>query len=90
MTEAQQADLLARQSGRYNRRGIGPVRDPGLMPGEVAVYRVVADHGELTTRTRLMFWVMPHATAADTLAYVDSLPDPARSRATAAGWGSGA
>ena len=47
-----------------------------LVPGEVAVYRAVADRGELTTRTRLMFWVMPQATMADTLAYVDSLPMP--------------
>jgi predicted amidohydrolase YtcJ len=30
-----------------------------LVPGEVAVYRAVADRGELTTRTRLMFWVGP-------------------------------
>ena len=76
MTEAQQADLLARQCARYNQRGIGVVRDPGLVPGDVAVYRTVADRGELTTRTRLMFWVMPQATVADTLAYVDSLPTP--------------
>ncbi len=76
VTEAQQADLLARQCRRYNRRGIGVVRDPGLVPGEVAVYQAVADRGELTTRTRLMFWVMPQATVADTLAYVDSLPEP--------------
>jgi hypothetical protein len=46
------------------------------MPGEVAVYQAVADRGELTTRTRLMFWVMPQATVADTLAYVDALPEP--------------
>ena len=76
VTEAQQADLLARQCRLYNRRGIGVVRDPGLMPGEVAVYRAVADRGELTTRTRLMFWVMPQATVADTLAYIDALPEP--------------
>ena len=76
VSETQQADLLARQCRLYNRRGIGVVRDPGLMPGEVAVYQAVADRGELTTRTRLMFWVMPQATVADTLAYVDSLPDP--------------
>jgi predicted amidohydrolase YtcJ len=74
VTEAQQADLLARQCRLYNGRGLGVVRDPGLMPGEVAVYRAVRDRGELTTRTRLMFWVMPQATAADTVAYVDSLP----------------
>ena len=41
------------------------------MPGEVAVYQAVADRGELTTRTRLMFWVRPQATVAGTLAYVD-------------------
>jgi predicted amidohydrolase YtcJ len=76
VTQAQQADLLARQCRLYNRRGIGVVRDPGLVPGEVAVYRAVADRGELTTRTRLMFWVMPQATVADTLAYIDSLPEP--------------
>ena len=76
VTQAQQADLLARQCRLYNRRGIGVVRDPGLMPGEVAVYQAVADRGELTTRTRQMFWVMPQATVADTLAYVDSLPEP--------------
>ena len=76
MTAAQQADLLARQCQLYNRRGIGVVRDPGLMPNEVAVYQAVADRGELTTRTRLMFWVMPQATVADTLAYVDALPAP--------------
>ena len=76
VTQAQQADLLARQCRLYNRRGIGVVRDPGLMPGEVAVYQAVADRGELTTRTRLMFWVMPQATVADTLAYIDSLPGP--------------
>ena len=66
VTEAQQADLLARQCALYNQRGIGVVRDPGLVPGEVAVYRAVADRGELTTRTRLMFWVLPRATVADT------------------------
>jgi predicted amidohydrolase YtcJ len=76
VTEAQQADLLARQCRLYNRRGIGVVRDPGLVPGEVPVYQAVADRGELTTRTRLMFWVLPQATVADTLAYVDSLPVP--------------
>jgi predicted amidohydrolase YtcJ len=76
VTQAQQADLLARQCQLYNRRGIGVVRDPGLVPDEVAVYQAVADRGELTTRTRLMFWVMPQATVADTLAYVDSLPAP--------------
>jgi predicted amidohydrolase YtcJ len=74
VTEAQQAGLLARQCRLYNSRGIGVVRDPGLTPDEVAVYRAVLDRGELTTRTRLMFWVMPQATAADTVAYVDSLP----------------
>ena len=76
VSEAQQAELLARQCRLYNRRGIGVVRDPGLVPGEVAVYQAAADRGELTTRTRLMFWVMPQATVADTLAYVDSLPAP--------------
>src|SRR5277367_3551098 len=76
VSEAQQAELLARQCRLYNRRGIGVVRDPGLVPGEVAVYQAVADRGELTTRTRLMFWVMPQATVADTLAYVDALPAP--------------
>jgi predicted amidohydrolase YtcJ len=76
VSEAQQAELLARQCQLYNHRGIGVVRDPGLMPGEVTVYQAVADRGELTTRTRLMFWVMPQATVADTLAYVDSLPTP--------------
>ena len=76
VSEAAQAELLARQCRLYNRRGIGVVRDPGLMPGEVAVYQAVADRGELTTRTRLMFWVLPQATVADTLAYVDSLPEP--------------
>ena len=76
VTEAQQADLLARQCRLYNQRGIGVVRDPGLVPNEVAVYQAVADRGELTTRTRLMFWVMPQATVAGTLAYVDSLPAP--------------
>jgi predicted amidohydrolase YtcJ len=46
------------------------------VPDEVPVYQAVADRGELTTRTRLMFWVLPQATVADTLAYVDSLPPP--------------
>ena len=32
VTQAQQADLLARQCQLYNRRGIGVVRDPGLVP----------------------------------------------------------
>src|SRR5580700_6874846 len=76
VSEVQQAELLARQGRLYNRRGIGVVRDPGLVPDEVAVYQAVADRGELTTRTRVMFWVLPHATVADTLAYVDSLPAP--------------
>jgi len=76
VSEGQQAELLARQCRLYNRRGIGVVRDPGLVPGEVAVYQAVAERGELTTRTRLMFWVMPQATVADTIAYVDSLPEP--------------
>jgi hypothetical protein len=44
------------------------------VPNEVTVYRAVVDRGELTTRTRLMFWVMPQATVADTLACVDLLP----------------
>src|ERR1700723_2805646 len=50
VSEVQQAELLARQCRLYNRRGIGVVRDPGLVPGEVAVYQAVADRGELTTR----------------------------------------
>ena len=57
------------------------------MPGEVAVYQAVADRGELTTRTRLMFWVMPQATVADTLAYVDSLPAPGSAAAAGDGLG---
>jgi predicted amidohydrolase YtcJ len=76
VTEAQQAELLARQCRLYNQRGIGVVREPGVMPSEVAVYQAVLDGGELTTRTRLMFWVRPQATVADTLAYIDSLPAP--------------
>jgi predicted amidohydrolase YtcJ len=76
VTQSQQAGLLARQCQLYNRSGIGVVRDPGLVPDEVPVYQAVADRGELTTRTRLMFWVLPQATVADTLAYVDSLPPP--------------
>jgi hypothetical protein len=76
VTQAQQAGLLARQCQLCNRSGIGVVRDPGLLPDEVTVYQAVADRGELTTRTRLMFWVLPQATVADTLAYVDSLPPP--------------
>jgi predicted amidohydrolase YtcJ len=76
VTQAQQAGLLARQCQLYNRSGIGVVRDPGLVPDEVPVYQAVADRGELTTRTRLMFWVLPQATVADTVAYVDSLPPP--------------
>ena len=87
VSKAQQADLLARQCQLYNRRGIGVVRDPGLMPDEVAVYQAVADRGELTTRTRLMFWVLPQATVADTLAYVDSLPPPGSVAATGSGYG---
>ena len=76
VSQAQQAELLARQCQLYNRRGIGVVRDPGLMPDDVAVYQAVADRGELTTRTRVMFWVLPQATVAGTLAYVDSRPAP--------------
>ncbi|MGH3223636.1 MAG: amidohydrolase, partial [Streptosporangiaceae bacterium] len=88
VTQAQQADLLARQCRLYNQRGIGVVRDPGLMPGEVAVYQAAADRGELTTRTRVMFWVMPQATVADTLAFVDSLPPPGSLSAERLGiWG---
>jgi predicted amidohydrolase YtcJ len=75
-TQAQQGGLLARQCRLYNRRGIGVVRDPGLVPDEVAVYQAVADRGELTTRSRLMFWAMPQATVAGTLEYIDSLPAP--------------
>jgi predicted amidohydrolase YtcJ len=85
VSQAQQADLLARQCRRYNRRGIGVVRDPGLIPDEGAVYQAVADRGELTTRTRLMFWVLPQATVADTLAYVDSLPPPGSVSVNSAG-----
>jgi hypothetical protein len=88
VSQAQQAELLARQCRLYNRRGIGVVRDPGLMPGEVAVYQAVADRGELTTRTRLMFWVLPQATVADTLAYVDCAsrtPTTPRSAGTRSG-----
>ena len=87
VTEAQQGDLLARQCRLYNQRGIGVVRDPGLVPNEVTVYQAVADRGELTTRTRLMFWVMPQATVADTLAYVDSLPAPSSVSTGSAGDG---
>jgi predicted amidohydrolase YtcJ len=73
-TAAQQADLLGRQCRQYNSRGIGVVRDPGLMPDELAVYQDLLDRGELTTRTRLMFWVHPRATVEDTIAFVDTLP----------------
>jgi predicted amidohydrolase YtcJ len=91
VTQAQQADLLARQCRLYNQRGIGVVRDPGLVPDEVPVYQAVADRGELTTRTRLMFWVMPQATVAGTLAYVDSLPAPGSVSGSVPGsvWGDG-
>jgi predicted amidohydrolase YtcJ len=48
VSEAAQAELLARQCRLYNRRGIGVVRDPGLVPGEVAVcQRVAAARGRL-------------------------------------------
>src|SRR4029078_13243196 len=76
VTAAQQSELLARQCQLYNRSGIGVVRDPGLVPDEVTVYQAVADRGELTTRTRLMFWVLPQANVPHPLAYVDSLPPP--------------
>ncbi len=76
LTPGQQADMLGRQCQLYNSRGIGVVRDPGLMPAELAIYQSLLESGKLTTRTRLMFWVMPQATIGDTLAYVDSLPAP--------------
>ncbi|MGB6455538.1 MAG: amidohydrolase [Streptosporangiaceae bacterium] len=74
VTAAEQVDLLARQCRLYNSRGIGVVRDPGLMPPELGVYQELLARGGLTTRTRLMFWVLPQATVADTVAYIDSLP----------------
>ena len=89
VTEAQQADLLARQCRLYNRRGIGVVRDPGLMPGEVAVYQAVADRGELTTRTRLMFWVMHPGLPPGTLVIEHAFlaDEQARARAVRLGVG---
>lgn len=74
VSAAQQAGLLARQCRLYNSRGIGIVRDPGLMPAEIAVYRSLLERGELTTRTRVMLWVMPRATVEDTIACIDALP----------------
>ena len=37
------------------------------MTADRVIDQAMADRGELTTRTRLMFWVMPQATVADTL-----------------------
>jgi predicted amidohydrolase YtcJ len=74
VTEAEQVGLLGRQCRLYNSRGIGVVRDPGLMPADVGVYQELLARGGLTTRTRLMFWVLPQAALADTLAYIDALP----------------
>jgi predicted amidohydrolase YtcJ len=78
VTHQQQADLLARQAGLYNSRGIGVVRDPGLFPDELGVYQRLLDRSELTTRSRVLFWVMPQPTVADTIAYIDALPRPPR------------
>ena len=63
VTQAQQADLLARQARLYNRRGIGVVRDPGLVPEELAVYQAVLDRGELTTAAAGGSAAMPSAIA---------------------------
>jgi hypothetical protein len=53
---------LADTAGRSRPTRACPSPGQQLTPGEVAVYQAVADRGELTTRTRLMFWVMPQAT----------------------------
>ena len=77
VTEDQQAGLLARQCQALQPRAESASSAiPGSYRTRCAVYQAVADRGELTTRTRLMFWVLPQATVADTLAYVDSLPAP--------------
>jgi predicted amidohydrolase YtcJ len=74
LTDGEQARLLARQCRLYNSRGIGVVRDPGLTPEELPVYQAVAEQGQLTTRTRVMFWVHPRPTVAETTAFIDTLP----------------
>jgi predicted amidohydrolase YtcJ len=77
VSAAQQIDLLERQARLYNSRGIGIVRDPGLFPDELGIYRELVSRGGLTTRSRVMFWVMPASSIEETLAYIDALPDPA-------------
>ncbi|MDQ6773400.1 MAG: amidohydrolase [Candidatus Dormibacteraeota bacterium] len=76
VSDEQQTGLLERQCRLYNSRGIGIVRDPGLFPDELTIYESLARRAGLSTRTRVMFWVMPGAHPDDALAYIDSLPDP--------------
>jgi len=75
LAEAEQTALLERQCRLYNSRGIGVVRDPGLVPEELGVYQRLLGQGRLTTRTRVMFWVMPQPSVQDTIAFIDELAD---------------
>lgn len=74
LADAHQTELLGRQCRLYNSRGIGIVREPGLLPAELPIYEDLLARGELTTRTRVLFWAMPAATVEDSFAYIDALP----------------
>ncbi|MFI7708685.1 amidohydrolase [Nonomuraea sp. NPDC049480] len=72
LTTERQVELLARQCAAYNARGIGVVRDPGLFVDEMEPYQRLWEQGRLTTRSRVMFWVMPDAGVEEKLAFIDS------------------
>lgn len=71
-TRKLQMDLLSRQCASYNARGIGSVRDPGLFVDDMATYQQLWAQKRLTTRSRVLFWVLPDASIEEKLAFIDS------------------
>lgn len=77
---AHKAEALAEACRRYNARGIGAVRDPGVDDEAVDVYQALRDSGRLTVRSTLLYALDPSASTEHKLAQLDAFSRPP-------GWG---
>jgi predicted amidohydrolase YtcJ len=69
-----EVELLAEQCAAHNARGLGVVRDPGLFSREMEIYQRLSEQGRLSTRSRVMFWVMPDRSVEENKAFIDAWP----------------
>jgi predicted amidohydrolase YtcJ len=70
-TFADRVAALENIGRRYNARGLGSVRDPGLTGPDLQVYQTLWEQGRLTVRTRVMVRLDPRWDQATKLAEVE-------------------